>query len=68
MKLTFKRGKNLCYTTEQVYPVVAETGEEIEDVLECIVNSGGGSNPCESLTTMTITVSIHMDKKIEAKK
>ena len=56
MKLSFKKIMSNEGTTEQVYPVVAKTEEEIEDVIECSVCSAR-----ENLTEMTFTVRIRKE-------
>ena len=53
MKLSFEKTISNDETTQQVYPVVAETGEVIEDVVECSIYSA-----VEEETQMTITVNI----------
>ncbi len=60
MRLTFKKTKSIDGTTEQVYPIVVETGEEIDDVKECIVSSS-----MDGLTTMTFTVNVLVKEFVE---
>ena len=62
MRLSFEREISNDGTTEQVYPIVAETGDAIEDVIECTVYSS-----IEGLTQMTITVDIRNGNKYNGK-
>lgn len=61
MRLTFKRVKSSCGTTVQVYPIDAKTGEEIEDVKACSVDS-----ICDGVSTMTVTIKIGRDEEKNA--